>query len=132
MLLKQITEKYYEDVRKLRNSQKKYFIQQNEITPIQQKIYMSVYKNCYYVCLYKNKFAGYIGVIANDIRICVVPKFRTKGIGKFMIREIIKIYPEAYAKTKIGNQIIEDFFEECGFKIRYKIYEHTSGIGEEA
>ena len=48
---------------------------------------------------------GYVGVVDNDIRVCTHPDFQGKGLGKFMIDEAMKIWPNAEAKVKKNNKI---------------------------
>ena len=57
---------YWEFIRNLRNMDgvRQSFVKQSIITPDMQTEYMSKYSSCFYVCLYNNNPAGYIGVIA--------------------------------------------------------------------
>jgi GNAT superfamily N-acetyltransferase len=84
---------------------------------------MKRYKDCYYVCLYKGRFAGYVGVIKDDIRICVVPDMQHKGIGRFMLNEIMEVFPNATAKIKVGNKASLRLFENAGFSVKYFLLE---------
>ena len=79
--------------------------------------------NMFYICLYDKKPAGYIGCIDNDIRVAVHPKFQGKGIGSFMLNELMKIKPNAAAKVKLENTASLRLFEKCGFKKKYYILE---------
>lgn len=76
----------------------------------------------YFICLDNNKPTGYIGVVKNDIRLAVHPDFQGKGIGMFMLEEIMKIFPESEAKIKINNLKSIKLFEKAGFNLRYYIY----------
>ena len=67
------------------------------------------------------KPAGYVGVIEDDIRVCTHPDYQGKGVGKFMINEIMKEYPTAFAKVKIDNEISMKLFEACGFTKKFYI-----------
>jgi len=80
-------EEYYEFVRLLRTDERvcRGFIEQVKITPEQQKEYMKRYENCYWICLYNECPAGFIGVIDNDIRICTHPDFQGKGVARQLL-----------------------------------------------
>jgi len=69
---------------------------------------------------------GFVGVISDDIRVCVSPHYKKKGIGKFMITEIMKLYPSAIAKIKVDNQASIGLFESCGFYPMFFIYQRPS------
>ena len=84
---------------------------------------MKKYSDWFYICLYDGYPAGYIGVIENDIRVATHPDFQGKGVGKFMINQIMEIYPDAFAKVKLNNNPSLRLFETCGFKKKYYILE---------
>ena len=39
-------------------------------------------------------------MIEDDIRICTHPDYQKRGVGKFMLEEAYKIWPNAHAKIK--------------------------------
>jgi len=119
------THEYWEFIRCLRNDErvKHGFIQQKHISEDSHLKYMEKYGIFYHICLYNEQPAGYCGVIDDDIRIAVHPDFQGKGTGSFMINELMKIYPSAFAKVKIENQASMRLFEKCGFKKKYYILE---------
>jgi len=110
-------EEYWEFIRKLRNDErvKKGFIKQGYITKNEQKEYMSRYHKQYFICLKNKKPVGYIGEVNMDIRLAVLPEEWGNGIGKFMLREFIKIVPSAYAKVKKDNDRSRKMFLSAGF-----------------
>jgi RimJ/RimL family protein N-acetyltransferase len=112
-------EKYFDFIRQLRNDEENQsgFIDKVNITSEQQKNYMKKYKDNYFVCLQKQNPVGYIGVIEDDIRVCTEKHSKGKGIGFFMLSEIIKIYPEATAKILKDNVISLKLFQKCNFVI---------------
>lgn len=116
-------EKYYEFIRELRTCKENIdgFVNQSNITKSEQFEYMSKYGHFYYVCLLDNVPVGFIGVIDNDIRVATKPEFKKMGVGKFMVDEIIKLYPDSLAKIKINNTSSMRLFESCGFKAEYII-----------
>lgn len=116
-------EKYHDFIRLLRSdSRVAYgFIQQVQITPEQQKVYMAKYEKCYYLCLVDGEAAGFIGEVDNDIRIAVLPEYQRKGVGTFMVKELRKRSPNAFAKIKIDNEISKNFFKKQDFNLAYYI-----------
>jgi len=110
-------------IRKLRNSARKGFIQQEHITEIQQAEHMLKYNNNYWVCVVDEKPVGYVGVIDNDIRVATHPEHQGHGVGSFMINEIMNLFPDAVAKVKLDNEASLKLFEKCGFKKRFYLLE---------
>ncbi len=81
---------------------------------------MSKYKENYFICLNENdEPLGWVGSLDNDIRVCVHPDSKGMGVGKFMINEIMKIFPKSQSKVIIGNTASDNLFISCGF-IKYK------------
>jgi len=122
------SQEYWEFVRILRLDPrvKEGFIKTTKITEQDQIAYMSEYSNCYRVALFDGKPCGYVGVIENDIRICTDPSFQGMGVGKFMINEIKKIWPEALAKVKVSNEASLNLFKSCGFEIEFFLMSQKS------
>lgn len=118
-------EKYWEDVRNLRNMDgvRQGFIKQEEITPELHQEYMKKNHTFFYICVDDEEFLGYAGVIDKDIRVATHPKHQKKGIASFMIKEIMKIHPDAFAKVKIKNEASLRLFESCGFEKKYYLLE---------
>lgn len=115
---------YWEFVRILRNDKRVLdgFINSTHITKEMQENYMQDYSQFYRIALWKGQPCGYVGVIEDDIRICTHPNFQGHGIGKFMLKEIIKIYPSAYGKVKIDNTASLNLFSSVGFKEKFIIF----------
>ena len=110
--------KYYEFIRQMRIHPENIsgFINQNHITEDEQIEYMKHYHQYFKICLFENSPVGFVGVIDDDIRVATNPDFKQKGAGKFMIDEIMKLYPNAHAKVKIDNISSMNLFLSCGFK----------------
>jgi ribosomal protein S18 acetylase RimI-like enzyme len=113
--------KYWEYVRKLRLNPNVIdgFIKTEYITEVDQVSYMTKYSQYYKVALVEGNPCGYVGVIENDIRVCIDPLYQGKGIGKFMISEIKKIWPDALAKVKVDNEASLKLFRACGYEIQF-------------
>jgi len=116
---------YWEFIRNLRNMDgvRQGFINQDIISQQDHEAYMKKNWNFFWICLDKGRFIGYTGVIENDIRVATHPDYQGKGVGSFMINEIMKINPNAFAKVKLENQSSLRLFESCGFKKKYYILE---------
>jgi hypothetical protein len=115
MELISIIPKYYEFVRLLRMhpSTVHAFIEDAQITPEQQIEYMEKYSKNYFICLLYGEPVGYIGVIDDDIRICTHPNYERIGVGKFMLKEIINIFPNATGRIKKDNVSSQKLFQKC-------------------
>jgi len=122
--LKENEPQYFEFIRNLRNHPqlKIGFIQQEEISSLQHADYMLNYGTNYYVCLLSGKPVGFIGVIDDDIRLAVDPTFQNLGVAKFMVREIVKIFPTAHAKVKVANTASKRLFQSLGFTEEFVIF----------
>ena len=114
--------KYWEYIRQLRTCRENLdgFVEQNYITEADQINYMSKYNDNYYICFNENKPVGFIGVVENDIRLATDPNYKGKGIGSFMVKEIVKVYPQAVAKVKLDNISSTRLFKSLNF-IEFKI-----------
>lgn len=117
------TKKYWEFVRLLRLDKRVIdsFVETVYITEEQQVSYMSKHHDQYRIALKDGTPAGYVGVIDNDIRVCTHPNFQGMGVGKFMINECMKIWPDAFAKIKLDNEKSIKLFESCGFTKKFFI-----------
>ena len=122
MVIVECTREYWEFVRKLRMDARVIdgFLETTPITEEQQIKYMISNSEHYRIALFGGKPAGYVGVIDDDIRVCTHPDFFGMGIGKFMIKSAMAIWPTAYAKVKIGNIASDKLFLSCGFEVSGK------------
>lgn len=122
--LVECTPKYWDFVRELRSNPRVQsgFIEVVSISKEQQEKYMQKYGKHYRVCVVEDKPAGFVGVIENDIRICTHPEYQGMGVGKFMLEEIMKIYPNAYGKVKIENEASKKLFKSLGFSETFIIF----------
>jgi ribosomal protein S18 acetylase RimI-like enzyme len=60
-------------------------------------------------------------VIEDDISVFPHPELQGNGIGKFMIKECMKIWPTSFAKVKLNNEASIKLFESCGFTKKFFI-----------
>ena len=110
-------EKYYEFIRELRTHEDNTagFLEQVEITAEQQAEYMANHAHEYYIALDGGEPVGWVGSVEDDIRVCTHPNHKGKGVGKFMINELMKIHPTAKAKVLWENEASQNLFLSCGF-----------------
>jgi len=118
---------YWEFIRNLRNLDgvRQGFIQQKAISKENHEIYMKKNSDYFYICLDNDIPIGYTGVIEKDIRVATHPDHQGKGVASFMINEIMKNNPHAFAKVKLENEPSLRLFESCGFKRKYYIMERN-------
>jgi RimJ/RimL family protein N-acetyltransferase len=123
IILVDCTSNYWEFVRSLRTDERVIdgFIQSSGISKEQQEEYMKKYSSFYKIALIEEDPVGFIGSIDGDIRVCTLPSHQRKGIGKFMTKEAMKIWPESFAKVKIDNLASIKLFESCGFFKKFYI-----------
>ncbi len=64
-----------------------------------------------------------LAAIDRDIRVATHPDFQGKGVGKFMINQLMEMNSNVFAKVKLENEASLKLFEACGFKKKYYILE---------
>ena len=118
MVIVECTKEHWEFVRKLRMDGRVVdgFLETTPITEEQQTKYMTNNSQYYRIALVDGQPAGYVGVLNDDIRVCTHPDFWGMGVGKFMIKSAMAIWPTAYAKVKHGNMASDKLFLACGFE----------------
>jgi len=114
---------YWDFVMELRNDLRKGFVCQALIGKEDHYKYMEKYSEHYYICLEEGTPVGWAGSIDQDIRVATHSDHQKKGVGKFLINEIMKLYPDAFAKVKLDNEASLRLFESCGFKRKFYILE---------
>ena len=118
--------KYWNFIRELRNDsrvQNGFVDELPQITEEQQNEYMKKYNDIFYVCIEGDLPVGYIRHLDGDIGVCTHPDYWGRGIGSFMIDELMKLHPNSYAKIKLDNEASIRAFEKVGFKKKYYILE---------
>ncbi|GLR88146.1 GNAT family N-acetyltransferase [Bradyrhizobium iriomotense] len=111
------TEDYWEFVRDLRTGPEtgKWFLQQAQITSQQQRTYMKLHWRNYFIAILEARPVGFVGSIDNDIRVCVHPDHWRRGIGRFLITELMQRFPHASARVKERNEAGNALFRSTGF-----------------
>ena len=110
---------YWENIRNLRNNPKvkSGFIQQAEIRKAEHINYMYENGSNFIVAINEyGEFLGYAGVLEDDIRVCVEPKWQKQGVGRKLIESLIERWPDAIAKVKITNTASFNLFKSMGFR----------------
>ena len=115
---------YWDFVLLLRNNLSSGFIEQKTISVTEHYNFMEMNHTSYYIALDNNIPVGWVGQINGDIRVATHPDHQNKGVGKFMINQLMKIYPNAFAKVKLENEASLKLFESCGFKKKFYILEN--------
>ena len=124
MVMTKCFPEYWDFVRTLRMDPRVQhgFIEKADITIEQQIEYMHKHWKEYFICLIDDKPVGFVGSVNKDIRICTLPEYQGKGIGKFMLEFIMTVFPESYGKVKTDNEASKQLFLSCGFKDNFIIY----------
>jgi ribosomal protein S18 acetylase RimI-like enzyme len=117
-----------EYIRQLRNYHSENFANNHYISHFEHSNFMNIKnRENYYVAVCEHEypmffyaqekklFAGFIGVINDDIRFAVHPLFERKGIGKHMLLFIKDKYPNAVGKVLHHNISSQKLFEKCDY-----------------
>ncbi len=109
--------KYFDFIRKLRNANHNDgFTEQVNITEEQQSKYMEKYESNYFICLDGNDPVGFIGQINGDIRVATLPEYFGKGVGLFLVNNLMEVCPDSFAKVKVDNVASYNLFKKAGFE----------------
>lgn len=119
--LVQCEQKFWNDILIIRNEDKESFDKQHEISLEEHEKFMTINDINYKIATIDGKFAGFVGIVNEDIRVGVKKEYRKIGVGKFMINEFCKIFEINHAKIKINNIASQKLFESCGFKKSFYI-----------
>lgn len=113
---------YWEFIRELRNlpETRKYFGEERIISLIEHFDYMKTNSNFFKICLIKNKPVGYIRVLNKDVSIAVLPEYRGRGVGVFMLNQVTRAGD--VAEIRPGNPASIKVFKKAGFKLKRLIY----------
>jgi RimJ/RimL family protein N-acetyltransferase len=111
---------YWDSIGKLRATSEisQFFIEEYNFNSKLQVQYMEKNSKYFHVVLVNGKFAGYIGLIGpnrNEITYCVDPEYQNKGLGTYMITQIMQLSPKIWAKVKHNNPHSIYIFKKLGF-----------------
>ena len=108
------TQKDWLFILELRNKYRKLFFTTKKITWKEHTKFMHANSDCYFICTYRSQSAGFIGVIDNDIRLCVSEHYQKHGIGTYMLKKIKKLFPGATGKIRTDNKASLRAFKKAG------------------
>jgi RimJ/RimL family protein N-acetyltransferase len=130
MKLVKCEEKHWKFILTLRNHPevKKGFVDQSHIDWLTHKKFMETWSDRYWICLDDtDEPIGFIGDVKGDIRVAVSLEHQGRGVGKFMMREYIRLTQGlGQAKVKIDNEASIRLFETAGFKKKFYILEYEA------
>ena len=111
---------YWDLIGKLRATSEisQFFCEEYQFNSELQTKYMEVNSKYFHVVLVNEEFAGYIGLIGpnrNEITYCVDPKYQNKGLGTYMVTQIMQLSPKIWAKVKHNNPSSIYIFQKLGF-----------------
>ena len=115
--------KYWDFIIELRNASREGFIAQETIDVKSHYKYMQTHCESYYIALEDGQPVGWVGEMNGDIRVATHADHQRNGIAKFMVNELMKLHPDAFAKVKLDNEASVRLFESCGFKKKYYLLE---------
>ncbi len=118
-------EKYWMQIGRLRyhrNVQKGFISRKwDPLVPAVQYSYMKKFGDNFIVAVHEDTLLGYARCIDGDIAICVFPELQSKGIASMLLEELLKRYPDSYARVKEDNESSKKLFEKFGFRVVDKI-----------
>ena len=115
MELVKCDKKHWRRILEIRNLVRKSFINSSIISYETHIKFMETYYKNYIVAIRYGEVVGFAGVVNNDVRVAVDPKYQKRGIGKKLLNKIVSIYPDCEAKIHVKNKSSLALFESCGF-----------------
>ena len=121
------SERYWEFIRLLRMNRdvEGGFIERADISVEDKISCMNKYAEDYRVCFDDITPCGYIGVVENDLRICVTPDYWGIGVGSFMLNQTKELWPNPQVRIKVSNVASINLFRKNGYTEKYVITEHN-------
>jgi len=103
----------------LRNlaSDRELYLSTKRISLLQHLSFWLRYWHCYSICWAGSTRIGYCGIVKDDFRFAVEPKYRGKGFGKNIIKVNIDFLRGKLVRVKKENKASLKSFEANGFKI---------------
>tara|TARA_B100001939_G_C16883414_1_gene591973 strand:+ start:842 stop:1231 length:390 start_codon:yes stop_codon:yes gene_type:complete len=119
MDLEKCHKKHWRRILEIRNLVRKSFINSSIISYETHTAFMEKNHESYIVAIRYGEVVGFAGVVDNDVRVAVDPKYQKRGIGKKLLNEIVSIFPNCEAKIDLQNKASLSLFESCGFSKKY-------------
>lgn len=110
---------HWRRILEIRNLVRKSFINSSMISYETHNNFMAKHNENYIVAIRYGEVVGFAGVVNDDVRIAVDPKYQKRGIGKKLLNEITSIHPDCEAKIDVKNKSSLALFESCGFIKKY-------------
>ena len=85
---------HWRRILEIRNSVRKSFINTSVISYETHMSFMEENSNNYIVAIRYDEVVGFAGVVNNDVRVAVDPKYQKRGIGKKLLNKITEHFPE--------------------------------------
>ena len=106
---------HWRRVLEIRNLTRQSFINSSLITYEDHLKFMEKNYENYIVAIVIGEVVGFAGVVENDVRVAVDPRYQKKGIGKKLLQKIVSNFPKCEAKIDVENQASLSLFRSCGF-----------------
>lgn len=130
MKIKKLKKEHLDALRQMRNKNRQWFFDKNEITPDQQRAwYASICDNTkvrFYIIEIENEVAGSLSLTKTKEgieigNVLLDDRFRGQGIMTKAIRKLVKTKNKVFcARILLENIDSQNLFERCGFtKVAY-------------
>ena len=110
---------YWRRVLEIRNLTRQSFINSSLITHEDHLKFMEKNYENYIVAIVIGEVVGFAGVVENDVRVAVDPRYQKRGIGKKLLQKIVSNFPKCEAKIDVENKASLSLFRSCGFTKKY-------------
>ena len=110
---------HWRRVLEIRNLTRQSFINSSLITHEDHLKFMEKNYENYIVAIVIGEVVGFAGVVENDVRVAVDPRYQKRGIGKKLLQKIVSNFPKCEAKIDVENKASLSLFRSCGFTKKY-------------
>ena len=125
MELAKCHKKHWRRVLEIRNSVRHSFINSSIIRHEDHLKFMEKTYENFIVAIIIGDVVGFAGVVENDVRVAVDPRYQKRGIGKKLLQKIVNDFPKCEAKIDTENKASLSLFKSCGFTKKYYILSHA-------
>jgi L-amino acid N-acyltransferase YncA len=116
---------HWRRVLEIRNLTRQSFINSSLVAYEDHLKFMEKNYENYIVAIVIGEVVGFAGVVENDVRVAVDPRYQKKGIGKKLLQKIVSNFPKCEAKIDVENKASLSLFRSCGFIKKYYILNHA-------